>query len=125
MAREIARLDQHHPPELARLPVAVVAGVDAKAQEDRERDPHQRERRRGQRDLDVEELPVREHHRARQQQHEDLLREDARQQRTAADKEQVNPVRAGANDHDGQTREEAEEFLREEYEVEEEETEDE
>jgi hypothetical protein len=52
----------------------------------------------------VEELAVREHHRAGQQQHEELLREDARQQGAAANKEQVNPVRTRTDDHDEQAR---------------------
>jgi len=104
MPRQIARFHQHDAPEFARLPVTVVARIDAKAEEDRQGHPHQRKRRGGQRDLNVEELAVREHHRAGQQQHEELLREDARQQGAAANEEQVNPVRTRTDDHDGQAR---------------------
>ncbi len=43
LACQIACFDERHAPLFARLPVTVVAGIDAKAEKNRQRDTHQRE----------------------------------------------------------------------------------
>ena len=65
LARQIARFHQDHAPLLARLPIAVVAGVDAKAQKNRQGHAHERKRHRRERHLPVKHLPVQQHDQGR------------------------------------------------------------
>jgi hypothetical protein len=99
LAREAAALVHQFAPQLAPLPIAVVGGVVAKAEEDRERQAHQGERDGGQRDLQLEQVAVRPGHQGRDQQVDQQGEADARQDRAAQHQEQAQSGRAVAQDH--------------------------
>ncbi len=104
LAAEGAPGDEQPAPELPRLPPAVVAGVVAEPEEDRERDADERERRAGDDRHQSREIPVGEHDQRRQRDDEEELRKDARQDRAAGgahDEEDGENAGLLADDHDG------------------------
>ena len=99
LAREIPAAQHQFAPQFAAFPVAVVGGVVAKAEEDRQRQAHQRKRDDGELDLVVPQLAVGQGDDDRQQRRDRHALPDAGQDRAAHRQEQAQPVRAVAHDH--------------------------
>ena len=86
-------------PQLAGLPVAVVGRCIAKAQKNGQRQTHQRERYRRERDLDAEQIAVRDGDKGRKQDIEQQREPNSLQHRASQHKEKTKPLRPLTNDH--------------------------
>jgi hypothetical protein len=101
LAREVAPEQDDFAPLLAAFPVAVIGGVVAEAEEDCERQSHQRERDRGERELLMPELAIGQGDGNREQGSDRQAFPDTGEDRAAHGQEQAQDGRAVADNHAG------------------------